>query len=735
MLAQNKSRKWIYLADQLAKYIVQFAGTVIILSVVAIFLFIGLEAVPLFRPAKLGTTSTLDVSSDLPLEIGIFEPLAFLILPNGTIDFFSLSSGEKIDSKTLGLKPSCASYNSSDGLISIGTIDGQISLAEIDFRKDFSQSDQGQLVYQISEQQTFTFGKTQQALSKILVEKNDYGQLVMVALTDKGNLLLSWYDMEMESQGVYDLTNQIRTAPTEIALNDSGEDLLIGSINGLVYHFDLSDLEQPDLAQVISPVDTSNKNRITALNFLLGGEAFISGNSTGVANQYSRLRPTGGTDQLQFHYMRSFNQALSSKRNNAITKIINSPRNKSFLLAETSGKIRLCFSTSNKEILWYGEHQTTIQSMNFSPKGNSVLSLDQENNLRYWRIDDKHPEISLQTLFGKVWYENYSQPEYVWQTTGSNDSESKFSITPLFFGTLKATFYAMLFSLPTAILGAFYTSQFASPKLRSTVKPIVELMASIPSVVIGFLAGLWLSPILEIFLLTTFLTILTLPLLVIVNTRCWDWYSGKYGMKTIADGIKGLAAIITIVVSILIAHLLAVQFERYFFAGDLTQWMMDTLRIRYDTRNSLVVGIALGIAVIPIIYTLVEDSLSNVPLSLVSAALALGASRVQAALWVVLPAASPGIFAAIMLGLGRAVGETMIVLMASGNAPIIDWSIFSSMRTMSAAIAIEIPEAPRGETLYRILFLIAGLLFILTFVINTCSDLVGSHLRKKYSRF
>jgi phosphate transport system permease protein len=156
--------------------------------------------------------------------------------------------------------------------------------------------------------------------------------------------------------------------------------------------------------------------------------------------------------------------------------------------------------------------------------------------------------------------------------------------------------------------------------------------------------------------------------------------------------------------------------------------------VAFDQRNAVVVGFALGFAVIPIIFTLAEDAFSNVPPSLVSASLALGATRWQAARTVVLPAASPGLFAAVMTGLGRAVGETMIVLMATGNTPILSLSPFDGMRTMSACIAVELPEAPYGGTLYRVLILTALLLFAMTFVLNTVAVMISARLRARFGR-
>ena len=143
-------------------------------------------------------------------------------------------------------------------------------------------------------------------------------------------------------------------------------------------------------------------------------------------------------------------------------------------------------------------------------------------------------------------------------------------------------------------------------------------------------------------------------------------------------------------------------------------------------------GIAMGFAVIPIIFTIADDAFSSVPSSLTAGSLALGASRWQTAVRVVLPTASPGVFSAIMVGFGRAVGETMIVLMATGNTPVMDWSIFNGMRTLSANIAVEIPEAPHGGTLYRVLFLAAALLFMMTFIVNTIAEVIRQRLRERY---
>jgi phosphate transport system permease protein len=175
-------------------------------------------------------------------------------------------------------------------------------------------------------------------------------------------------------------------------------------------------------------------------------------------------------------------------------------------------------------------------------------------------------------------------------------------------------------------------------------------------------------------------------------------------------------------------------FEQLVFGGSFQGWLLQTTGLPYDQRNAIIVGLAMGFAVIPIIFAIAEDAFSNVPRELVSGSLALGANRWQTVTRIVLPTASPGIFSAIMVGFGRAVGETMIVLMATGNTPILEWNPFNGFRTLSANIAVEIPEAPQFGTLYRVLFLAALLLFVVTFAVNTAAELVRQRLRQRYAR-
>jgi phosphate transport system permease protein len=216
----------------------------------------------------------------------------------------------------------------------------------------------------------------------------------------------------------------------------------------------------------------------------------------------------------------------------------------------------------------------------------------------------------------------------------------------------------------------------------------------------------------------------TVTLLAYTGLRTTRWNS--------APGARLWFCLVAVLTGSVAAWVAGPWVEAWLFGGDFRQAVFRFTGEGFEQRNCIVIGVAMGFAVIPIIYTISEDALSNVPKPLVSASLALGASRWQTALRVVLPTASPGIFSGIMIGFGRAVGETMIVLMATGNTPLMSLSPFNGMRTLSANTAVEIPEAALGSTHYRVLFLGAVLLFVMTFILNTVAEIVRQRLRTRY---
>jgi phosphate transport system permease protein len=290
----------------------------------------------------------------------------------------------------------------------------------------------------------------------------------------------------------------------------------------------------------------------------------------------------------------------------------------------------------------------------------------------------------------------------------------------------------MLFAIPLSILGAIFTAYFMAPKMRQVVKPSIEIMEALPTVILGFLAGLWLAPLVESHLPGIFTLFVCLPVVVLVFAYLWHLLPMELRSR-VPDGWEAALLIPCLALAVWAALAVSPLLELWFFNGNMPGWLENELGIGFDQRNSLVVGIAMGFAVIPTIFSIAEDAIFSVPKHLTNGSLALGATPWQTLVRVVLLTASPGIFSAVMMGVGRAVGETMIVLMATGNTPVMDLSIFQGMRTLSANIAVEMPESEVDSTHYRVLFLAALVLFIFTFLFNTGAELIRQRLPGKYS--
>lgn len=426
------------------------------------------------------------------------------------------------------------------------------------------------------------------------------------------------------------------------------------------------------------------------------------------------------------------------------------PRHKA-LLAGNRDEIALIHSTTGHVRLRLRPPAPAVRGW-FNPRASHLALLDDDGGLQVRRLIDPHPEAGWRAFFGKVWYEGHTGPKWMWQSTGGGDDyEPKLSLVPLVIGSLKGTLYALLFSIPIALLAALYTSQFLGVKARSRIKPVMEIMASLPSVVLGFLGALWLAPLIEDRVPSLLLMALSLPLSALLAGSLWKTMPPPWRHRA-PPGFEVCLMAPLLLAAMLGAWHLGPLVEKWLFVatlGDGTRvadfrlWWPEATGLPFDQRNSLVVGFMMGFAVIPVIFTIAEDALSHVPVSLTSAAEALGASRWQVVRTVVLPVASAGIFSALIIGFGRAVGETMIVVMATGNTPVMDesgrllfgshWNLFDGMRTLSANIAVELPEAAQNSTHYRALFLGALLLFLMTFVLNTAAELLRNRLRRKFN--
>jgi phosphate transport system permease protein len=466
--------------------------------------------------------------------------------------------------------------------------------------------------------------------------------------------------------------------------------------------------------------------QISSMEFLNGDISVLVGDDSGTMAQWAIVRDKENRFSMQ--------QLRSFKVSNAPLITINpEQRRKGMLVADANGEIGIYNSTAAREAIKEKVADGKPVAVTLSPRANAMLLQMENGVIQNWKIENEHPEISWSSLWQKVWYESYPEPAYIWQSSAaSNDFEPKMSLTPLVFGTLKASFYAMLVAIPLALFGAIYTGYFMAPEIRQYVKPGIEIMGALPTVILGFLAGLWLAPFVEMHLTGIFTLLMIVPLGAMIFAFFWQ-HAPKEIRNRIPEGWDAIVLIPVVVLSSWLALEISPLIEAVCFNGDLRTWMRTEFGMGYDQRNTLVVGLAMGFAVIPMVFSIAEDAIFSVPKHLTTGSLALGATPWQTLSKVVILTASPGIFSAVMIGLGRAVGETMIVLMATGNTPVMDPSIFQGLRTLSANIAVEMPESEVNSTHYRVLFLAALVLFMFTFIVNSLAELVRQNLRQKYS--
>lgn len=674
-------------------------------------------------------------------------------------------------------------------------------------------------------------------------------------------------------------TPRAAARPSHIVLTGLGDNLYVIWSDGILHRFDTRDYSA--IAHVETVDLSPGKNTpVTAIGSMIGKTTLLVGDAAGQVTGWFRVRPQEVTDSPGLTVrMRALNLDSDGANHGDPADIpvasLDNPDGLALVptqrLAgpEPASPVRSLTASQRKRLFVAGHdnghvrgHNATVQQSLFdvrmagsgpvervvlNPRDDGLVAVSKEA-VELWHLAAPHSEAAWAAFFRPVWYEGYAEPRHVWQSTGGTDDfESKFGLVPLVFGTLKATFYSMLFAVPLALLAAIYTSEFLHPKLKIRIKPTIEMMASLPSVVLGFLAGLVLAQFIETRVPAVLLGFVTVPGALVAAACVWQvlprglqvrtphlrfllmlaviplglWTAGRLGpvaeralfsvrildakvaeqvvaeraeadieydqgAVVIRDFRTWLSAhrqdpaapvfesspvggwmILFTPLSLLLSLAVSGRFVNPRLASAAARWSRSALAFadfakflllaaaalafawglstlagavwdprgsyidQYVQRNALVVGFMMGFAVVPIIYTIADDAMSAVPEHLRSASLGAGATRWQTAVRIVVPTAMSGLFSAVMIGFGRAVGETMIVLMAAGNTPIMEWNIFSGFRTLSANIAVEMMEAVEGSTNYRTLFLAAVILFGLTFVINTAAESVRLRYRRR----
>lgn len=744
--AENqRRRRWRMVKDGMASYGVALGGVSVIIAIVLIFFYLLYVVMPLFVSAEVdqvgeyglpgGEEPSLYLAMEEQAEIGM------RLTATGHVVFFHTDTGELIHDVPLESPPGASITSITVGepgpaRLALGYSDGTARVIRHVYNVSYPNDQRlitPAITYPLGEE-LIDIDDNAEALTHIAIQDGEE-EATLVAQTADGRLLLTHFTKEesLLGDGVSIEREQVALEPPEaevsqLLLDKEQRNLYVLTVDGGIIHFDVSDKQDPQQVQKLYLVDKGLE--VTSVEFLAGDISLLVGDSSGRVVQWFGVRDERGNKVLT--PIREFS-LHKGEPDSPISRIASEYSRKGFVVVDKSGVLAIYHSTAQRLVLSEKASDSAVNTIAIAPRANAIIAEDVKGQVRFWHVENEHPEISWSALWNKVWYESYDKPTYAWQSSSaSNDFEPKLSLTPLVYGTIKAAFYAMLLAVPLAIFGAIYTAYFMSPRMRQFVKPSIETMEALPTVILGFLAGLWLAPMMEANLPGIFSLLIFVPAGVLVFAFLWQYLPPSIRHR-IPEGWDAALLIPVVVLLGAVAMGLSHPIEQAFFNGDMRGWLSNELGVGFDQRNALVVGLAMGFAVIPTIFSITEDAVFSVPKHLSYGSLALGATPWQTLVRVVILTASPGIFSAVMIGLGRAVGETMIVLMATGNTPVMDFSIFQGMRTLSANIAVEMPESEVNSTHYRVLFLAALVLFGVTFIFNTLAELVRQRLRVKYS--
>ncbi|MDC6109802.1 ABC transporter permease subunit [Serratia rubidaea] len=702
--------------DRGVQAMVTVSGLLVLMMLMLIFVYLLFAVLPLFKPASVDASPALRLnhaSPALALGMDVQQRVGYRIDRQGEGQFYRLAArqgqaaGTLLASQRLLPAPTLlARAVGARDLFALAQADGRFIIAQADFAAAPQQKPHWSLPLGAQPQALLPHAGALTQLA--LTPAREAGAYLVAAVTERRQLLLARVAARQPAAvSAIALSEDVQ----QLVLAPDGRQLYLLSGNRLArYQIDGTQLR----LQETQTLGEQAPYRLTALP---GGSALI-------------VHAADGTLQEWFDVEKNQRWRLTPAQQftpqpAAGATVIAEPFRRVFAALQPDGAFALYSSIQSRPLL-HARLAAGVQQAAFAPRGDGLL-LETAQGWQQYRLNNDYPDVTWRSLWRKVWYENYPQPALVWQSTSGEDSyQAKFSLMPVIFGTLKAAGYAMLFAIPLALGGAVYTACFMSPALRRLVKPAIEVMGALPTVVIGLVAGIWLAPVIERHLLA----ILALPLLLAGAVLLCGIAQQRWRPGRLSPGGDLLLLLPALALTVWLAMALGPWLETLLFGQPMHFWLGDD----FDQRNTLVVGVAMGFALVPVIFSLAEDALFSVPTTLTQGSLALGATPWQTVARVTLPAASAGIFSALMIGFGRAVGETMIVLMATGNTPIVDGSLFQGLRALAANIAIEMPEAVFASSHYRVLFLTALVLFVFTFIVNTLAEAIRQRLRERYSQ-
>ena len=929
----RKTSPQVHFWDRAIGMFITVGGIFVIFAVLGICVFLATSVLPLFRAGELRPVATVEFQgatrSAAAAVSDEYRSLLVCVDSQGSLTASHIATGKKVLARQLGAPGATVtvvSFDQAAGLLALGRSDGSVQLGSIGFNvqlltdREVDATAKAMIVGDslVKDEAVITRVALEQFRSVSLnVELRDPTPLpqgsgpvqildyrsrgsseFLFGLRKEGNASLNQVSTIRPLGGgaprvrltdfPIALKRDASTTPSYGFVSSDGTSIFLLYPEGRLERYSAKNPESTPIALAETLSTLPSGRHVTAASMALGGISILVGDDSGTLTSACPSNDPGSTTP---DGLRTVITHVIPVSNSPIVCFGLGVRDRSVAVGNAVGSVTVVNVTSEKTVAvaQIPEETGPVAAAVLTPKFDALIALGSKARAAYWELEPGHPEASFTSLFRAVHYEGAIKPGYVYQSTSGDDaSEPKLSLIPLIFGTIKATIFSMLFAAPIGILAAIFTSEFVKPGTRKYLKPSIEMMASLPSVVLGFITALVVAPVVAANLPVVLLCFLTVPLGVMFSGHLWQTLPPLFERR-LSSAVKLACIGISVLLGLGIAAVSAEKLEGVLFrpsqsdkyvatgfytpvaketvpswVGARTQMSPDDerrLRIEsgmymrdgavvvprtpanaaeeatyteklaasqisvpsirswldgnmtpvwpgwflvcfpvgaviaglierglksrgilagldqmprstgsilyavkfvvqlmvtfassfllaiaisttgldardsifgpFSQSNTLMVGIMMGFAIIPIIFTISEDAMRSVPAQLRTASIGAGGTPWQTAWLVVVPVAASGIFSAVMIGLGRATGETMIIVMATGNTPSTSWNIFSGLRTLSANIAVELPEAAQGSTHYRVLFLCGLVLFVMTFILNTTAEIVRQRVRRK----
>ncbi|MCF6299463.1 MAG: phosphate ABC transporter permease, partial [Thiomicrorhabdus sp.] len=597
------------LKDRFARYGISFGGISVIAAVLLIMFFLVYVVTPLFSSASIEEHSVFKTpgsAQDKTLYYGIdeYKESAVRFTESGQLIGFSLENGLVLSEDSLPLSgekiTAFSIIDEAKHILGFGLSDGTLLIAQYGYEVTYPND-----VKTITPKIKYPFGEESIELGTLAIDK-------LALRLSEDTLVVAYQEQESNEISVKSYLVESSFLDDSLTLSEEGgssfeqqvdvEHLLLDgnmrnlyliSKEGVAAYYDLSDVDAPELVQHVNLL--SKDDAISTIRFLLGDYSLMIGTKQGVVYQWFPVRNAENVFQLQ--QIRQFKVS-----DHPVTMIAIEHARRGFATIDQAGQFDLFHSTSERHLDGFEVDEKGLSFVSIMPRANGVLLETKSGEIVTYNVENEYADVSFKSLWGKVWYEGYDEPGYTWQSSSaSSDFEPKMSLTPLTFGTIKAAIYSMLFAVPIAILAAIYTAFFMDSKTRQWIKPSVELIEALPTVILGFLAGLWLAPMMEANLSGFFAVLIVVPIGILLFGFSWSKLP-KSIRHLVPEGKRTLLMIPVVFLLGYFAMSMDRPLENTFFNGDMRHWLTYSAGIDFDQRNAMVIGFAIGFSLIPTIF-------------------------------------------------------------------------------------------------------------------------------------